>query len=143
MQAWASAGGAIGFNTPYENFLPVGFSNRDIWQLNEVGAIVKHGIEADRPWRHCTKCRSRWGYRIDGFYGPNARFLNSVGFESTWVNDVYQWALPNAYASYAIDNNTKVRVGNTLSPFADEQELYSLHNPVQTKSLLSLFNPIT
>jgi hypothetical protein len=118
---------ATGF---YTNNDPLSFHNND---LGSFWDRPDH-LNLDQAWLYLEKlakgsdCSWDVGYRFDLVYGVDAQktqafgnsgFPNPQGYDNSWDNGAYGWALPQAYAQFN-HGDLDIKVGHFFTPLGYE-----------------------
>jgi hypothetical protein len=86
------------------------------YQLNQLALFAHHDIDPESG-------EINLGWRIDAWYGSDARWVMSQGWDDRWGGDYYNsFAMPQAYAELFIPagNGASVTVGRVWSPIGFE-----------------------
>ncbi len=101
-------------------------------QNNGLWNNRKNDFTVQQFWLHVGKkatAQNRIGYRIDAAYGLDAQNFqafgnppdgNPSGWDNSWDNGAFGWALPQAYLEFNTGDTT-IRAGKFLSPFGCEK----------------------
>jgi hypothetical protein len=93
----------------------------DRFNLNQMWLYMEKAVDA-------SSCCGEWGYRVDLVYGTDAQktqaFGNSgapdpQGYDNSWDNGVYGWALPQTYVLYG-RNDWTWKIGHWYTPLGYE-----------------------
>jgi hypothetical protein len=93
----------------------------DNFDLNQMWLYAEKAVDA-------SSCCGEWGYRVDLVYGTDAQktqaFGNSgapnpQGYDNSWDNGIYGWALPQTYLLYG-RNDWTWKIGHWYTPLGYE-----------------------